>query len=328
MFRLVFFLFTLLASIAHAQPYYDKPSLIPVENGWKIDSKTRVGATTRIKATQQNPLPFCFSTAAAMLFDQTRCTRENKNCEQQLATSFLAATPAGQKLEMGEIDIVTGGNPYLSLNHILTNGFTTLDKCNYSQLETGNHLYNEIQNMTFLKSQWNRYKKYSNYLGNYYKNAFYSLLENYSKNISNEMKEVLLTGNFSNNEISSILLMKEDCWTNLQTDNRFTIKVEHFKNNQKSAFTTAEKLLLRKIPFILNFCTNYTNTLCDSNNLHSFIVIAKAKAVNIITGDSRSAVWVVNSWGEEWQKKHADGWVFADALFANAIGEIIWLELK
>jgi hypothetical protein len=38
--------------------------------------------------------------------------------------------------------------------------------------------------------------------------------------------------------------------------------------------------------------------------------------------------WVVNSWGETWQKENADGWIFADSLLESLIGEIVWLEFK
>jgi hypothetical protein len=53
-----------------------------------------------------------------------------------------------------------------------------------------------------------------------------------------------------------------------------------------------------------------------------------AKATHRGTGDQRTAYWIVNSWGETWQEKNTDGWIFADSFLESVFAEIIWLDQK
>lgn len=332
--RLILSLFLILGLNGASLAQNEKPALTSPNKDWKIDFNTRVGASTRIKATEQNPLPFCFATAATMLLDQQRCMADNKDCGTQQASSFLAAVPAGQNLELGlEIDIKNGGSPIPSLRHLINNGTVSYNKCNYSQIKPDNTVigYQLTHETNPARIGWLRYKDYTPYLERFFRKQFIRSLQDINPNITEDQATVILETPMTDNKLASLVLINPDCWKDAIKDNRFVGKFKKIENklNAKEAFSTINKLLKEKRAVIINFCTTpYEEIKCHSNNMHSAIIIAKATAQNQITGDQRTVYWVVNSWGEEWQEKHRDGWVFADNLLSGINGELVWLESK
>lgn len=306
------------------------PSLISPSKEWEINLRSTIGAKTRIKATHQDPLPFCFATAATMLWDQHRCTIDKKNCFDQTPSSFLATVAAGQRFSLGsEIDMRNGGSPYLSLNHIVKNGFVEYKNCNYSEdLKDKKH---QLYQLDSFRQQWLKYRDYTPYLERFYKKEFIKTVQNFNPEITELEAEIILNMPLSETELSSVLLIRPGCWKNSIKDNRFVIKYFDVKVNlnAKKTFGIINKLLDEKKPVLINFCSKTTKNLpCGHSDYHSAIIIARSIAINNITKDKRTVYWIVNSWGEGWQAENRDGWVFADNLLEEINGELIWLDLK
>ena len=180
---------------------------------------------------------------------------------------------------------------------------------------------------------WFKYKDRTEYLANYHKFVFKDILKKLNPEIDESLIKQLFEQSVDHEKIAAKVLLGDSCTNNLQKDNRFKIKFTKVDLTNLSLITqTIDKLLSQRKPIIVNFCTNklIEGSLCEAKNsdLHSLVIIAKATVVHQITGDRRQAYWLVNSWGEEWQEKNTDGWVFADKLLENITGELIWLDPK
>lgn len=312
---------TILTNVVTAQQV-----MVPVTTDWKIDPKTRVGATTRITATQQNPFPFCFSTAAAMLYDQHRCMQENKLCSTIQQTSFLAVTASGQRLDStGEIDVLLGGAPVLSLLELIKlKNPPSFANCNYNQIDPKNtNIQYKLSSLNGIRELWLKYKDYTPYLERYYRREYKNVLREIRPSITDEETNVILNLYLSSGEIAAQLLLNKQCFSDTVKDPKYTIKYVS-PNDPKAALAAIDKILSTKRPVLISFC--YTDN-CKTD-MHSLILISRAKFINEITNDTRTAYWLVNSWGEEWQKQNHDGWVFAEHLLTKITGALLWLETK
>lgn len=303
---------------------------------WTVDNTTRIGYTTRIKATQQNPYPFCFSTGAAMLYDQHRCQHEKKNCSKVNATSFLSVTPAGQKLPQNRLDVDAGGNAVLSLKYLLEVGYTEHKRCNYNHLDSNDpefnkkaiqmlHSYNMAKNY---ETAWNNHKDYAPYLERFYRMQWNNTLRIINPDLTDEATQDLLGRTENKQHLMAKVLMSDDCTKNLKRETRYKIR---FKTNHdiEKDHELIESLLRQNKPVLINFCVQgKTGDVCIGNNKHAAIIVASAKATHRGTGDQRTAYWIVNSWGEPWQEKNNDGWIFADSFLESVFAELVWLDQK
>lgn len=333
-YRIRKFLFVLFSIFfGHISAQAENFSLISLSPNWKIDFNSRIGATTRIRATEQHPFPFCFATAATMLWDQQRCMADKKDCRSYAPSSFLATVSAGQRLDTGaEIELTAGGSPIRSLLHLVKNGSVPYSQCNYSHIDPNNSgLPHSFSNLNFVRESWLKYKDYTPYLERYYRKDYYKSLKSINPNISELQAEIMLKLQLSRTELAAGVFMNPDCWLGASKDNRFLVKFLKIedRSNSRQAFITINKLLEEKKPVIINFCIRFNNIeKCENHNNHSAVIVAKALAKNEVTGDRRTVYWIVNSWGEKWQEENRDGWVFADHLIYGINGELIWLETK
>lgn len=313
------------------QPYQE--SLVSPGEDWEIDFDNKIGASTRIKATEQRPFVFCFATAAAMLWDQKRCWIDEVQCNNQPQSSFLSAVPAGQNFRLGkEIDLRAGGSALLSLNFIVEHGSILLENCNYGYLDPNkiDYIDNFFRVSKTAKVSWEKYKDCP-HLEAFYRKQFVKAIQDFNPSITESQAEILLTLSLSETELWSSLLINSNCWDFKIRDDRFSVKFKKVENRSdiKTAFNTIDNLLKERKPVIVNFCTKvYKNEPCKMENSHAAVIIARATANNTITGDKKSVYWIVNSWGEGWQKENRDGWVFSENLLNGVYGEIIWLETK
>jgi len=306
---------------------------------WELQVRTRVGATTRVAATQQFPYPFCFSTAAAMLWDQQRCQTDKKSCGSTTPTSFLAATAAGQALAKDELNTKSGGSPVLSLKELLV-GFVSHSACNYAQLyatpETrtvdtvnrGNGVYFTAQQQQIA---WRTYQQRAPYLERFYRREYAQQLKSLNPHLSQNTVDQLLQEALVETKVLHKVLLTETCWTNPQRDTRFQIAQLATPTNPEilveQAFAVVNKLLQQNKPVLIQACLSGKSAqACEPPNKHAFIIVAQATARHRYTGDIRQAYWAVNSWGEDWQLAHADGWVFAEPILQSLLGEIVWLD--
>lgn len=325
----------IMAQDTHSQ--YVHHSLRAVDiNYWDIDITTRTGYSTRIKATEQNPYPFCFSAGATMLFDQHRCQYDKKNCNKITNSSFLSATPAGQKLPVSRIDVDVGGNAVASLSYLLETGYTEHKNCNYNHLDSYAKDFNSqavqvIQQYNMSKNfeqQWKRHKDYAPYLERFYRSQWNKTLQRINPNLTDEQTQNLLGRTDNKQEFMASVLLNENCVKNLRKENRFKIVFKPFEDIQKSA-DTINLLLRNNKPVLVNFCVNAkTNNECIGNNKHAAVIVASAKATHRGTGDERTIYWIVNSWSETWQEKNSDGWIFADSFLESIFAELVWLDKK
>lgn len=337
--KIILYMLLLTASSSFAQQI-TSTSLEKLDTAWTINTKTKIGANTRILATSQDPFPFCFSTAAAMLYDQTICTLNNKDCTQQPPTSFLAITSAGQGLNVKErINPLVGGSPIRSLEYLLAMGPVSTAQCNYTWLTTSKNtsssnysVYRLNNDLKPAQDNWKKYKTTAPYLSRFHKFQYKQILSDINPNITQQEIDQLIEEPFNLEKITAQLLLPSSCWqTTEKSSTQFELKFTKIDpKNLKQSFAIIEKLLKQKKPIIVNFCTTRPiNGVCESynnQNLHSFIIIAQATAVHKITEDKRTVYWVVNSWGETWQQQNSDGWVYADKLLEAVTGEIAWLE--
>lgn len=324
--RKIIFLVLILPNIVLAQP----SALLKIDSSWIIDPKTKAGSTTRVQATQQNPLPFCFATAAAVLYDQTRCNIDSKDCKD--TTSFLALASAGQGLEIDKLNPSNGGSPTKSLRYLLDNGSVSYNKCNYNQIYNTNQyaVYRLVNDLKLTQTKWQDYKERAKYLSNFYKFQFKSILKEVNPSITQQRVNNLLNSNFNLEKITASLLLNKDCFSFNEKDQRFIIKFTKIDSKDiKSAVNQISTLLKQKKPIIVNFCAlQNTNDCANSSEIHSFVIVAQAKATHKYSLDKRTVYWVVNSWGEDWQQQNSDGWIYADKLLETITGELIWLEQK
>lgn len=318
---ILFFLF----STVQAQEQTSS-SLFKVDSSWIVDPKTRLGSETRIAATQQNPFPYCFSTAAAMLYDQTNCNMAGK-CDKP--TSFLAITQAGQNLEnTEELNPQEGGSPLKSITSLLTGRIIDHDKCNYDVMLTRSGLYRLIYDAKSYYDNYHKYKQRAAYLSNYYRYLLKELLETINPRSTLDLVDnILQKEKFDLNYVTFKTLLNPECFDKNVNANKYSVKLTKIDSkNIKPAILQIENLLRKKKPIIVSFCPTLTHSGKCADSLHSLVIIAQARIQHRITGDRRTAYWLVNSWGEDWQQKNSDGWVYADRLLESLVGELIWLE--
>jgi hypothetical protein len=301
---------------------------------WVLDTTNKVGYSTRIKATQQNPYPFCFSTGAAMLFDQQRCQTGKKDCNGVTPTSFLNATPAGQQLTK-TLNTDAGGNAVLSLKHLTEMGYVEHKDCNYNHLDSANPNFNQ-QAVEMLQQydvarraemMWNTHKNYAPYLERLYRSQWNKALQKINPRLTDTQTQELLGRTTTKTELMSQVLLST-CTKPLRKDNK--LKVSYKTNSlPEDNFALIESLLRKNKAVLVNFCVNAkVADECVGNNKHAAVIVAQTKVTHRGTGDERTAYWVVNSWGETWQEKNTDGWIFADSFLESIFAEIIWLDQK
>lgn len=315
-------------SFAAAQP---SSILSPKDDNWVINERTRIGATERVKAQSQDPYPFCFSAAAALLWDQHRCTYDKKNCSAAPQTSLLAITPAGQKLPDNEVNVNEGGIAFLSLKRLIEKGYVTTDKCGFQSNITPDYLQGTEHTITMSAMKWAAHNEYAPYLARAYRKMFSNEVKKVNSSLSNEKIDEILVSNLTGTRLFGELLLTESCFKDLQVDDRFTAKLKRIDNeprDPKAAFDFINQLLAKKNPVLIALCLNEVDRHKQCHNRHTAIIVAQAKAKHKVTGDTKTFYWVVNTWGEQWQSKNSDGWVAADRLIDNLLREVIWLEAK
>jgi len=300
---------------------------------WNLDLQNRLGYASRIKATQQNPYPFCFATGAAMLFDQQRCQSSKKDCSNITPTSFLNAVAAGQSSKL--LNVENGGNAVLSLKQLTETGFIEHQHCNYNHLDSTNPSFNQ-QAVDMLQQydvarraemSWNNHKNYAPYLERFYRSQWNKALQKINPKLTDEQTQNLLGRTATKPELMTQVLMS-GCTKPLRKENRFKTS---YKTNAlpEENYQLIESLLRKNKAVLVNFCVNAkTNDECVGNNKHAAVIVAQSKATHRGTGDERTAYWIVNSWGEPWQEKNTDGWIFADSFLESVFAEIIWLDTK
>ncbi len=329
--RLTAALLLLFVGLASAK---QNPTLVSVSAGWQILPDTHIGSKTRVEAHSQNPYPFCFSFAAATLFDQTRCIADGlANCQDQPRSSALAITPAGQRLKSQQIDFEKGGISVFSLNDIVTNGFVPHLSCNYDQ-SAKSELITSAQSAFYLTyQQWQKYENWTPYLTTYYQHFFTQHAKTLNPSLSSvNALEILQAKHTTHQEVMGAILLNNSCVKRI-TDNRFVVKQTFVGNSEKFdpklSHAIIQQNLANNTPVLVDFCVfegkdNYGQ--CVSDARHAAVIVAQAQAQHLATGDLRTVYWLVNTWGEQWQQANTDGWVFADRLLQGVYGYILWLQ--
>jgi hypothetical protein len=299
----------LLCSPAAAQVQYQKyTALQPLGAMWELQTKTRVGASSRVPATVQFPYPFCFSTAAAMLWDQHRCQMDKQSCGEVKPTSFLAATAAGQNLPQDELNTRDGGSPVLALKHLIT-GFVPHASCNYAQLyatpETRSQAtVNRNSGIYFTAQQqqlaWRRYQQRAPYLERFYRREYTQQLKQLNPELSTSTVDQLLQETQSETKLFNRVLLTTSCFANIQRDTRFQVATLAVPTNPEilvqQSFALIRNLLQQNKPVLVQACLSGKSAQqCEQPNKHAFVVVAQATARHRYTGDTRQAYWVVNS---------------------------------
>lgn len=337
---LVFLLGVWLFNFSYAQtpppfPQFSALKSASPDDSWIINEKSRLGYRSRINVTRgQDPFPYCFSVAATLLWDQHRCQQDRKDCSTQERTSFLAVTSVGQQLPNTALSHSQGGAALFSLSRIVDQGGAASHSvCNYDSIEYHRTPYGHVvNNMYQISKQWQKYKDYTPYLERVHRRSFRKISSKLNPTRSLDELDLILnnSGTKSIDQLFAEIVLNENCFVNnFVPDHRFEIKRLKMGDvfNSKLTFDTIDQLLRKNIPVMITFCVN-PEAKIPSCVKHAAVVIARANAVNQITGDVRTVFWIANTWSEEWQKAYNDGWIFAENFINSAFGEIIWLETK
>lgn len=292
--------------------------------GWQVNQKI-IGHSSVVKLYGQDPFPFCAAFAASILHDQHECMSKGKDCTGQIRSSALSLVPASQ-LTSGKVNWDKGGQTILALRHILKNGGASSHlKCNYEFKEPRKNRSQEFTQLFGLYSGYRSYKNYEGYMKRYQRDEFIWLANNlFSTNV--DLNNILNKDYNQIIDLMNAVLFNEDCNTiDIVSSKSYKSNlVENHKHDILLSFKTIEKLLQSKTPVGINLCLNASKGFKDCSK-HSLVIFAESTAKNSITGDIRKVYRIANTWGEEWQKDHSNGWVFSDQLL-KGVYEIFWLE--
>lgn len=315
-------------------------TLVPIGDSWKIDQSTVVGASSRVKTYNQDPYPFCFSVAASLLWDQQRCMADSRDCNDHARTNFISITPRGQQLPMSQINVFGGGSPLLSLQELVNNGGAALHtECNLKQDALSDLDENVARSkrseiagaLNIVKhnyQQWRKYKDYTPYLERWHAREFIRSARIIDPSLTDQMARSLLEKEQHQNELFASLLLDETCQQPSKKDTRFGLRYVKLtaEIDTKRKFDIINAQLDARTPVMISFCLYSNQKEANCVRKHAMVIIAKAQAVHNITTDRKTVYWVINTWGEEWQRKNNDGWVSVENLIDSVFGEIVWLE--
>jgi len=308
---------------------------VDLKEDWQIIEISRAGSRTRINAgVGQDPFPFCAAAAATLLWDQHRCMTDHRDCTLQPRTSFLAVTSASQSLPTNKINPNEGGAPLLSLSRIVeSGGGVAHNVCNYDAIEQRRQPFVPIvNNMMMYAAQWKKYRNYSPYLERFHRRNFLKLAHRINPlRTAEELEEILFKSeNMKMDEVFALIALMPKCFDqDFIPDNRFKIINVRVGDefDRRTSFDTIKKSLEKNRPVLVNFCLN-PDAKVKGCHRHSAVIVAQAQVQNKITGDIRLAYWLVNTWGEDWQSAHSDGWFFAENFITGVYGEVSWLESR
>ncbi len=324
-------------SFAQTIQYQAYPALRPVNVfDWAFVESTYVGSRTRIDVgTGQDPFPFCAAAAAALLWDQHRCTVDGTTCPLATRTSFLAITSVSQELSVTKLNPNAGGAPLLSLGDLVRRGGgVSHAACNYDAIAERRQQYTHVfPNMITYARQWRKYRDYTPYLERMHRRHFVKLASTVNPTRTTAQLESLLlaiTEETTIDEMFAKLILNDTCSVaDYAPDMRFQIHSVRLEQpfDRQSGYTAITAALSDGRPTLVNFCVNPAAGLQNCLR-HSAVIVASARVQHKITGDTRLAYWVVNTWGEDWQRAHSDGWVFADEFLTGMFGEVTTLDFK
>ncbi len=294
------------------------------ELGWVVSDKIR-GHTSRVNLyTGQDPYPFCAAQSASILHDQHECQTQNKDCTKQTRTAAVTLVSAGQSST--NIKWSDGGNTLLSLGKLLRDGGGAAHtECNYDNIiQKRENKDAQINQLFTTYQQFLSTRGYAGYMHRYYRDEF-TLISRRLGGTGPHISQ-LLNNHYSNpSELYNDVIMSPDCYKISVVSSR--------KYTARSVLTgsfdvgTAHKLIGDSLslnrPVSVNLCLN-VHLGMQKCSKHSLVIYAESFARNSVTGDVRKVYKVANTWGEQWQRDHNDGWVFADLLLMG-IYEIIWL---
>jgi hypothetical protein len=318
-------------------PFPQHPVLrvVDLKEEWRMIEASRTGSRTRVNTgVGQDPFPFCAAAAASLLWDQHRCMNDHGDCALQPRTSFLAVTSVSQSLPSNKINPNEGGAPLLSLSRLVeSGGGVTHNECNYDAIEQRRQPFIPIvNNMMMYAAQWKKYRNYSPYLERFHRRNFLKLAYRINPlRTTQELEEILFKSeNMKMDEVFALIVLMPQCFEqDFIPDNRFKINNvrvgEEF--DRRTSFDTIKKSLEKNKPVLVNFCLN-PDAKVKGCHRHSAVIVSQAQVQNKITGDIRLAYWLVNTWGEDWQSAHSDGWFFAENFITGVYGEVSWLETK
>lgn len=294
--------------------------------GWQVDQKILGHPSMVPLYTGQDPFPFCAAHAASILYDQHECMSAGKNCALRPRTSPLSLVSASQKTP-NKINWEQGGDPLSALNQIIENrGAASYDKCNYGSIKELRK--NKSQDFTRIFGVYSSYVSYRNwdgYLKRYYRDEFIWEIGNLG--LPNHNINHIFAKNFNNtNDLFTDIFLTEECKTiDLPSSRQYKSNfIENSNQDIALSFKIIHNLLKSKTPVGINLCLNISVGFKTCSK-HSLTIIAESTARNKVTGDIRKVYRIANTWGENWQKDHSDGWVFADQLLLG-VYQIYWLD--
>ena len=307
--------------------------VVDLKEDWRMIESSRTGSRTRVNTgVGQDPFPFCAAAAAALLWDQHRCMADHRDCVLQPRTSFLSVTSVSQNLPSNKINPNEGGAPLLSLNRLVeAGGGVNHNVCNYDAIEQRRQPFVPIvNNMMMNAAQWKKYRNYSPYLERFHRRNFFKLAYRINPHRTTEELEEILSKSTDKqlDELFALIVLSPKCFENdFIPDKRFKINKVRIGDDfdRRTTFDTVKKALMNNQPVMVNFCLN-PDAKVKNCHRHSAVIAAQAQVQNQITGDIRLAYWIVNTWGEDWQAAHNDGWFFAENFITSTYGELTWLE--
>lgn len=289
----------------------------------------------------QDPLPLCYSVTSNIMLDVKFCELNPKLCNKR--SSFLETNMLGVKNRDSNISLnMDGGNYERIFDAVKERGYlVSQNSCNYNNITDNLSWYTEPafkEKMKKIKSHYDRYhkyKKYSKYYSEYAKNQFKYILAEV-KVEEDKALEMIEEKDFQ--RVLERMTFDPNCSKPEKYKTPKNFKINYWKSKSedysKIAKESQSKILsvLKKGELVgISFCLEKeVNSSKDEDTCpgaHSLVISGYAELVEKgdVTNKKKIAYYVVNSWGEVWQKK-TGGLIWADNLHKYVYNGISWLE--
>ena len=292
----------------------------------------------------QGAIGLCYAFAAASLLEHYRCSELGLSCSD--SKDFLSTLDVASYEESGNKTLKEGGTPQFILTNIANERKVAREECApYLSLRAKVNLLdksyeNEQLGWQFLSEGW---KNLQWKLKSERKTECISCMANNIKCMFPNMKTPLeqIEGALKDAKAVESFLYKtiipEHCLDKseaLEIPKYVVSSFPTYLDKDLLGLSSLEnkiiKLLSAKIPMQVNICTaKADNGRCSA--AHAIVLYGLKEVCNEEKNECKKMVKVKNSYGEEWQKVHNDGWVDLQVLAKSskdysAGNNIVWLE--
>lgn len=311
------------------------------------NEKTYIGITNMPRLINQGAAGICYAATAAVLIDESYCSRKNiedcKNLPDKKRASVLditrfsmdlrdKKTKQGDKIDISDKFNYEGlyfGANGAFVSQLLTNtGSVTHEACApLSQTLSQNPDAYLAQKEEFamwddFKNTYLKYKKTGKDAASYASQEAERLKAQYP--LKAPVDQIIEGFSLDTYEkFLDKLLIPEDCW-DIKHQVKIPFDMDYYpkrdldnkkiKINYQSAINKIKEILISKHPIGVGYCSQNplkAKTMSECGSLsHSAVIHGYRQSCNR-KNQCVEELQIQNSWGEEWQRSHNNGWVVA-----------------